>query len=157
MEENSMTAQEIGAFLAKKRKALGLTQPQVAELVGMTSYQYLSYIENGKVNVLRSEYFDDLVKALRLSEEEVRTLKPSAIITVAPDTPVTPQTSYRTVEIPAGLQELIDGLSHKWPELQDPDIQQGLAQIKRRGPGPETFDEWLDFYSAIRKHLRKRE
>lgn len=69
-----------------------------------------------------------------------------------------PETQKRPdVPLPPGLQKLIDEYSHKWPELQDPDLQQGLAQMRRRGPGPETFEEWEEFFAATRKHFRKRD
>lgn len=164
-EIKTLTPAEAGEFLQKKRLSMGLTAEKVLENTTIPNAPYLSSIERGKVNPGRSKHFPSLARFLRLTQEEIQMINPDLLITVttnAPDeleetTRERKPRERRDVPIPAGLQQLIDEYSHKWPELKDPDLQQGLAQMRRRGPGPETFEEWEEFFAATRKHFRRRE
>lgn len=154
--------QEVLDWLEDKRANAGLKQVDIdirtKAMGARVSQSYYSQLKNGtrKLSELSPERMEALRTVLQITPEEWVQQTGYKVVTTESNFQTEP-IRRRTVEIPSGLQELIDKMSDKWPELTDPDIQQGLAQIRRRGPGPETFDEWLDFFSAIRKHLRKKE
>lgn len=107
-QEQPMTPVEAGAFLAARRESLGLTQEQVTEQANMTSPNYLSYIENGRVNIARSKYLAPLARILRLTSDEIRRISPHAVIDIgvsaepAPKAPSTQEGAfdYVTVRLP---------------------------------------------------------
>ena len=63
--ETTDTVSTMGAYLKERRLQLGMTQEEVAELVG-TSGAYLSQIERGKVQITGTDLRRRLASALRL-------------------------------------------------------------------------------------------
>ena len=78
----TMTPQEAGAFLKKKRQSLGLTAEKVLDHTSIPSAPYLSSIENGKVNPGRSKHFMSLAQYLGLSPEEIEQINPDLFVQV---------------------------------------------------------------------------
>lgn len=67
--ENNSLSQEIGKRIASRRKQLGLTQEQVAELSGL-SHQFFACVERGLKNI-RAENVVKLSKALNVSADYI--------------------------------------------------------------------------------------
>lgn len=119
LEPPPMTPEEAGAMLKKRRNELGFTLEQVAEMADVPRLNYISLLEGGKVNVSESKYFPPIARILRLTEEEVRSIKPDAFITLSPDLEKIGGRTYRpSLTIPvlgdvaAGMFpiEVLDGL-----------------------------------------------
>lgn len=142
---------EAGQILKAARKALGLTQGQVIEAVGIPNQSYLSALENGRYNVANSEYFPALAQHLRLSVEQVREINPSAVITLAPDpTPRQPERlAPRVRSLPQALQDAIDLYGRRFEDLRDPAWQQYLAGFNWREGQPDDPEAWLDLYRDL--------
>lgn len=68
-EENNSLSVEIGRRIASRRKQLGLTQEQVAELSGL-SHQFFACVERGLKN-MRAENVIKLSKALNVSADYI--------------------------------------------------------------------------------------
>lgn len=75
--ESLFSASEMGARIATRRKQLGYTQEQVAELAGL-SHQFFSSVEAGKKN-MRAENVVKLCRALNVSTDYILTGKSNAI------------------------------------------------------------------------------
>lgn len=70
-------AEGLGKRIAKRRKQLGYTQEQMAELAGL-SHQFFSSVEAGKKNI-RAENVVRLSQALKTSTDYILTGKSNAI------------------------------------------------------------------------------
>lgn len=79
ISEIVFSASEMGNRIAARRKQLGLTQEQVAELAGL-SHQFFSSVEAGKKN-MRAENVVKLCKALNVSTDFILTGRSNAIDT----------------------------------------------------------------------------
>lgn len=147
MSMASATPQEIGALLRTRREEKGLTQEQVVENTTVPTASYLSNLEAGKVNPARSKHFASMATFLRLSEEDIRTINPSAVISVTPPEPATPRPRLRP--IPAELQEMIDEKSELVPELAEERWQQYLAG-QRFSTGRASAERWWNLYLVVK-------
>lgn len=156
---------DAGALLKAARKKLGLTQGQVIEAVGIPNQSYLSALENGRYNVANSEYLPGLAQVLKLTVEEVRTINPAAVITLADPAdpprkgpPVPPVVPFRDtpVTIPRELQEMIDKHSAHYPMLLDPTIQRIIAAPRNFGgpdAGPQTAEDWFEYWMVTKRYI----
>ena len=144
MSPQPLSAEQAGALLRQRREQRGLSQEQVAAALGLRSSNYLSYLETGKVNLARSKYFAPLAGLLHFSAEEVQAIAPAVRLSAPPP------------EMPEALQEAVREYGGKFPELHDPDWQETLAGARFRGGGPETPEDWLDYYRFIRRYTKPR-
>lgn len=91
----SVDAKEAGRIMKTYRARRGLTQEQAVERSTLPNSQYLSALENGRYDVRNSDHFRSLVEVYGLSIEEVRALKPDALISMA--APPIPSTGMERV------------------------------------------------------------
>lgn len=75
-------------------RASGKTQAKVAEEIGADP-TYVSQMVNGRVNWVKSDYFPALVNTLSIPPQDVRELRPEAVITMA--SPALPADEIRPV------------------------------------------------------------
>ncbi|AZI42148.1 XRE family transcriptional regulator [Deinococcus psychrotolerans] len=136
---------EAGALLRRRREQKELSQEQVAAAVGLRSANYLSYLETGKVNLSRSKYFMPLAQLLSLSAEDVGAIAPALRLT-----------GLGSPIMPRALQDAVAEYGDKFAELLDADWQDTLAGARFRGGGPETPEDWLDYYRFIRRYTKPR-
>jgi len=150
-KSRTMTPTEVGDFIKRRREKLGLTQEQVTERAGITSSNYLSYIENGRVNLARSKYLGAIADVLNLTAEEVLAINPDARITItATERTIDPGAFPIIDDLPSGLHDAIRKYGEGYPQLQDPQIQQYLALARfYTGRGPQTAEQWLAYYLSI--------
>ncbi|GAA3997300.1 hypothetical protein GCM10022631_04820 [Deinococcus rubellus] len=168
--EEPLNKFEAGQLIRARREALGYTQTEVVENTTITVETYVSELENGKVSVGRSKHFPSLARFLKLSEDEIRSISPSAVFSL-PDAPTSaPRRGPPippvvgpievTLDIPNELQELIDQYSDKagFEALRNPKSVQMLA-LRRAYMGEEdelqTVDQWLDYFMDMRRWLPK--
>ncbi|MVN86853.1 helix-turn-helix domain-containing protein [Deinococcus sp. HMF7620] len=159
-----LDSREAGKILKAARKALGLTQGQVIDAVGIPNQSYMSALENGRYNVANSEYFPALAQLLRLTIEQVREINPSAVITVAADPgprrgpPIPPVVPFREtpITIPHELLEMVEKHGDNYPILRTPQMQRMLAAPRNFGGaevGPQTAEDWFDYWMANKRFL----
>ena len=147
---------EAGALIRARREALGLTQDQVAEQVGIPTITQLSEYENGKVSIARSKYFPVLAGVLRLTEEEIRQINPSAVFAPTPRSgppvaPIVEPVAYQH-PIPEALQIVADNYGDQFPELRDAALLRAMIPPRMfDGDGPETAEQWLEWFLMNRK------
>ncbi len=51
--------------------------------------------------------------------------------------------------LPASLVKFIDKFKGEFPELEDPDWQRTLSQVRFRGRYPENYMDWLPIFHSI--------
>lgn len=120
-----MDAQELGHEVLKRRKTLGLSQEILADKANI-SRNYISLIERGEARNMSISVLERLAEALGTTSSELTGHSPQGDILIAPT-----------------LREfaLSKGLSFKTVNW--------LAQMPRRGPEPQTVEEWAELYEAI--------
>lgn len=161
MPSSQISKEEAGAILRRCREALGLTQEQVIEQAGIPTITQLSEYETGKVSIARSKYLPKLASILKLSEDDVRAINPSAVFEAAPPRkgpPVPPVVPFRDtpVTIPRELQEMIDKHSGQYPMLLDPTIQRIIAAPRNFGgpdAGPQTAEDWFEYWMVTKRYI----
>lgn len=57
------------------------------------------------------------------------------------------------VALPASLVEFIDSFKDKFPELEDPEWQRTLSQVRLRGRYPDSYMDWMPIFYSIRNTL----
>ncbi|WP_272976893.1 helix-turn-helix domain-containing protein [Deinococcus geothermalis] len=156
-----LTSTDAGHIIQKAREALGLTQDQVAEELGVDK-SYISKLEGGKHHAGRSKYFPQLVRVLKLSAEQVAQLNPGAVVSdqlpsrSGPPVPPRLPPVETPLEIPPGLQEAIQRYSSVHPEFTVEKNLRAITSIHRYGGGADfTPEEWLDILMANRRWLVK--
>lgn len=155
-----LTPQEAGAMLKKARNALGLTQGQVIESVGIPNQSYLSALENGRYSIANSEYFPALARLLRLTTEQVQAISPHAVITVA--APSDPDQSAQDFAglgaepfaIDEALAEAVKlyGDMPEFAGIKSHNLQHALNDIDFRRR-PTTPADWLAKYLKFKDDL----
>ncbi len=138
-----LTKFEAGQLVRRRREELKLTQEDVVDNTTIPVTTYVSELENGKVSIGRSKHFPSLAKYLRLSEDDVRAINPSAVIELArpdaespsPAAPVPPELAQ------AAKQYGGDFASAAWQDY--------LARTHFRGPRPQTAEEWYFLYQTL--------
>jgi transcriptional regulator with XRE-family HTH domain len=120
-----MDAQEFGYQVLRRRKSLGLSQTDLARQAEL-SRNYVSLIERGEASNISISVLERLAEALGTTSAEL-----------------TGQSQQSNIVIPPALREfgLAKGLSFKTVNW--------LAQMPRRGPEPQTVEEWERLYEAI--------
>lgn len=144
---NNLDKYAAGELLKKRREERGYTQEQVVENTTVPVAAYLSELENGKVHVGRSKHFPSLAVFLRMSDDDIRSINPSAVISVAPSELLAPRPRLRP--IPVELQEMIDEKSALVPELADERWQQYLAG-QRFATGRASAERWWNLYLVVK-------
>lgn len=122
-----MDAKEIGRKVLSHRKEKGLSQEELARLVGV-SRNYVSLIERGEAHGISMKVISQLAVALGTSPGELTGEGVS-------------ETSM--VMIPPALRQfgLENNLSYETVDK--------LARIPRRGKEPKSVKEWQELYTAI--------
>ncbi|MFB9994109.1 helix-turn-helix domain-containing protein [Deinococcus oregonensis] len=156
-----MDAKEAGQMMRQFRNRKKLTQDQVVERSTVPTAQYLSALENGRYDIRNSDHFKSLVSLYSLTPEEVREVNPDVVIHfsgVSGGSPIRPpvEAVETPLEIPAGLQEAIELYGGVHPQIKN---EQNLRTITSArfygGTGPQTAEEWLDFFMANRRWLER--
>ena len=157
-----------GELIRKRREDKGLTQEQVVEATTVPVAAYLSELENGKVSVGRSKHFPSLASYLNLSEDDIRAINPSAVITVAapepasaprrPGPPIPPVIPFREtpISVPRELLEMVEKHGDAYPVLKTERMQRMLAAPRNFGGaevGPQTAEDWFDYWMANKRFL----
>ena len=145
-----------------RRHELGLSQEDVANTAGSISQRTVSELERGKYSPdkLTAGRAAALARALKwtLFDMQIATGVDFGLAE-APDPsafPTAPYTRRDEVYMPQGLQDAIKlfGQVPEYAELNDPEIQRQLAQVRGFDGGPQTAGEWLEFYRANRPWLK---
>lgn len=125
-----MDSKGLGERVAKSRKALDLSQEELAERAGL-SRAYISLIERGEATNISTKILDSLAVALGV-----------------PVTNLMGQPDQTDLMIPPSLREfaLAEGL--------DWEVVEKLARIPRRGKEPRNAKEWRKLYEVIKTYLR---
>lgn len=122
-----MNAKELGRQVQSKRKEKGLSQADLADLVGI-SRNYVSLIERGEAESISMKILNQLAVVLGASPSELT--GESAMVMIPP--------SLREFALKNNLPyEVIDK----------------LAKIPMRGKEPQTADEWNLLYQSIIKFI----
>lgn len=142
----------------------GKTQAQIADEIGVDR-TYISQMANGKVSWTNSRYFPALTQALGMTEEQIRAVKPYAVIEMtAPDPaprrgpPVPPVVPFRETQItiPAELLQMVEKYGDDYPVLKTVQMQRMLAAPRNFGGaevGPQTAEDWFDYWMANKRFL----
>jgi transcriptional regulator with XRE-family HTH domain len=170
MPTDSLTPQEAGALIRQRRLERGLTQDQLVERTGLSSQSYLSALEKGRYHIGKSDHFPAVARELRLSEEDIRLINPSAVF-------ATPSISDEEVEIDYSAS----ARGWKVPKQVPPPIPDALldavalygdntefAGIKEyrwqrwmtdspHKKRPSTPEEWLGFYLSVKDRFNPKE
>lgn len=159
MRTTQLPKEQAGALLRARREALGLTQEQVAEQVGIPTITQLSEYENGKVNVARSKYLPKLATVLGLAEEDIVAINPTAVFAVAAAQAMEEKRSLYFLfpelrprglrPIPPELQVMIEDKAALAPELGEKRWQQYLAG-QRFAAGPASAEQWWNLYLVVK-------
>lgn len=142
----------------------GKTQAKIADEIGVDR-TYLSQMVNGKVSWTNSRYFPALVQALGMREEQVKAVKPSAVITLSSEPPAQaapfdprtlfhPPANRRREKRPLSpnLAEMIEDKQEKYPALKETRWQQHLNQTRfSDGKEPEA-EGWFEMFQAMRRN-----
>lgn len=144
-------ATKLQRFIARS----GKTQRQIAEEIDVEE-SYVSKMAGGTVGWVNSrKYFAPLVRALGLSPEEVKEIKPDAVVEFkAPPAPA----SDPDPPVPMLPDELLEAsrlYGDTTPALKNPHILQQLAAVRHWDGGPRTPQDWLDFYIDNRRRFRE--
>jgi transcriptional regulator with XRE-family HTH domain len=123
-----MNPQELADRVFNRRRDLGLSQGQLAQLAGI-SRNYISLIERGEATNLSLNVLNSLAAALQLSPADL-TGDLGATVLIPP--------ALRQFGIEAGLSF---------------DVVDRLARIPRRGQEPQSPEEWAALFEAIRPYL----
>lgn len=150
---------DAGRLLKQRREERGLTQEQVVENTTVPNAGYLSNIESGNINPARTKHFPSLAVFLSLSEEDIRSINPSAVFEAPPPRRLTDAERRGWVlpedddepEIPETLLIAAQKYGHgdnapfaerRWlRELSELDFREE----------PETPEDWLAIYSRLSK------
>jgi transcriptional regulator with XRE-family HTH domain len=125
--EEAMNAKELGHQVQSKRKEKGLSQTDLADLVGI-SRNYVSLIERGEAESISMKVLNQLAVVLGTTPSELT--GESTMVMISP--------SLREFALKNSLPyEVIDK----------------LAKIPRRGKEPKTADEWDELYQLIVKFI----
>jgi len=149
--ERAQLAAKLQRYIARSEK----TQRQIAEEIGVEE-SYVSKMAGGTVGWVNSrKYFAPLVRALNLSPEEVKEIKPDAVVEFKAH-PAPPS----EVEEPAPLlpDELLEAArlyGDSTPALRNTRILQQLAAVRHWDGGPRTPQDWLEFYLDNRRRFRE--
>lgn len=125
-----MDSKDLGERVAKSRKAIHLSQEELAAKAGL-SRAYVSLIERGEATNVSTKILDSLAVALGV-----------------PVTKLWGQPDQTDLMISPSLREfaLTEGL--------DLEVVEKLARIPRRGKEPRTAKEWKELYGIISRYLR---
>ena len=55
------------------------------------------------------------------------------------------------LQLPSSLREFVSRYQKSIPELNDPDWQRALVDVKLRGRYPKEADDWLPIFAAMRQ------
>lgn len=161
MPISQVSKEEAGAILRHYRESLGMTQEQVIDLAGIPTITQLSEYETGKVSIARSKYLPKLAAVLKMSEEDVRAINPSAVFETPagrPGPPIPPVVPFREtrITIPRELLEMVEKHKKDFPVLATERMQRMLAAPRAHGGsdvGPQTAEDWFDYWMANKRFL----
>ena len=164
----SPEAARIGEALRNRRISdqVNKRQEDIA-LDAEISQKLVSQIERGEQD-LRTSGFNTimgLLKALKWTLADLQQATsldfgvldlPESLRTLPPAFPAPIYARRDEVYMPQGLLDAIKlfGEVPEYAELQEPEIQRQLAQVRGFDGGPQTAGEWLEFYRANRPWLK---
>src|SRR5687768_9741817 len=126
-----MNPKEFGRQVKKRRQGLELSQEALADQAKI-SRNYLSLIERGEARNISMGVVNQLATALGSSPSEL-----------------TGEIGQSDTLIPPKLREfgIKEGLSFS--------VVDWLARMPRRGPEPQTVEDWQKLYLAVRDYLEE--
>lgn len=124
-----MDAKEAGRLIARKRRELGLSQEQCADLAEV-SRNYLSLIERGEALNISTGVLERIAAVLRISASDLLTAEESNETLISP--------SLRQW---ANTQALPFSVIDK------------LARIPKRGSEPTTPEQWEKLYVSVKAFI----
>jgi len=158
---------DLGRIIKSKRLDLGLNRPafvrEMARHGEEITPDYLNKLESGVNSLTRAslKVREGIRIVLGYSREEWQT---KTGLYAADLDPVEPPSGFpaplyprrQEVYMPEGLKDAIKlfGGVPEYAELNDPEIQRQLAQVRGFNGGPQTAGEWLEFYRANRPWLK---
>ena len=133
---NGIPADDAGAFIKARRKALKLTQAQAAERIGAPNNAYYSTLESGRIDFRRStKYLPRLLEVLGISSAEARVhLGLEYITLVSSDV----QAIGNASKIPLELRTLGEKAIREFRALAEPLIEKAFVKA---GAGPSFLEE----------------
>ncbi|WP_256372740.1 helix-turn-helix domain-containing protein [Deinococcus sp. S9] len=150
------------AFKRRREEMVG-SQEELAARADV-SQSLISQIERGVQlpTGVSMDRFARLLEALHWTPEQFAEATGLEVPFVAPSRsgpPVPPVVPRREtpVVIPPELQQVIDDYGDTYPELRDPTIQKIIAAPRNFGGpenGPQTAQEWLEYFLLTRRYLR---
>lgn len=159
-KDGILDAREAGAFLRAKLVEKGWQIQQLAERTTVPDPDYLSNLLSGRINPAKSKHLKSIAAALDLTPDDIRYLNPNLIIEVVTQRTTDDVTQVdlpiRDEDWPPGLREMIEQYSPVFEELRDTDWQMSLLTARFRGPGPQTVDDWLDYFRLVRRYSRRK-
>lgn len=127
----------IGDRIKAVRKEQGLSMRALARKAD-TSVAHLSKLEKGASSPTL-DTLGRIAQALGMSLEEI-TRERGAI---------------ERRELPPSLLDFIGEFRSRYPELDDPDWQEALRNVRLRGRYPESSEDWLPIFIQMRQALRE--
>lgn len=151
IEQRAELAAKLQQYIARS----GKTQRQIAEEIGVEE-SYVSKLAGGTVGWVNSrKYFAPLVLALGLSPEEVKEIKPDAVVEFKAHTAPASDPDPPIPMLPDELLEASRLYGDSTPALRNTRILQQLAAVRHWDGGPRTPQDWLEFYLDNRRRFRE--
>lgn len=146
---------DAGKFIRERIKEKGMLIKDVAEKISADP-SYMSHLLSGRVSVADSDYFGPLVRLLDLSVEEIRSLKPEAVVEISARPLSAAAQGYRIPRparpIPEALQEAARLYGHlpAFEGLTERRWQEFMTNVSRHRT-PTTAEEWMQEFAALKK------
>ena len=133
---NGIDPRDAGAFLKTRRKALKLTQAQVADRIGAPNNAYYSTLESGRIDFRRSsKYLPKLLEVLSITQREAREHLGLDYITL---TDQNTRLQSNDDRVPLEVRALGDKVMRDFRSLAMPMIE---TPFVKAGAGPSFLEE----------------
>lgn len=140
-----------GRLIKRRRHALNLSPEQFLDLLAAQGQpmtpSFLRYLERGRAALSRMppELRDAIRTVLGYTPQEWKAVTGFSSPVSTASTPLTPE------DLPPALVEASLAYGALYPPLQRLDVLQQLAAVQVWACGPQTSEEWCDFYLANRR------
>ncbi|SMB85910.1 helix-turn-helix domain-containing protein [Deinococcus hopiensis] len=148
----TLSAGEAGQRLRTYLRRLSMQQKELAAALGVDS-SYVSRMVLGHINWTTGQYFGQIASHLRLTEAEIRELNPAAVVEMRSGQGGAGTPQGVDSEIPEALLEAGELYKHIDPRIADPQVQLALARAGFFGGGPQSPQDWIQYFNDIRQWL----
>lgn len=155
-QPSSPEAARLGDALKERRLSFrgGLRQEDVALEAGI-SQKIVSQIERGEQD-LRTSGVSLTMRLLKALGWNLSDLQRASEIDLGAEEEE--PTLQRDIEIPAGLLEAAERFGRIFPALKKRRVQEQLASARFfDGIGPETAEEWRDYYTSVSRWISDKD